>query len=161
MQWQEICDNPLLRDLPFKIETNRWGKIEMSPASNEHGLYQALLVQWLGRAISDGLSITECSVQTSDGVKVADAAWASTDFLRRHGVANPYPEAPEIVVEILSPSNSAEEMALKQDLYFARGAREFWLVERDGRLRFFGKHQEFERSALAPTFPAKLETPFN
>ncbi len=28
MQWQEICDSPLFNDLPFKFETNRWGKIE-------------------------------------------------------------------------------------------------------------------------------------
>ncbi len=24
MQWQEICNNPLFRDIPFKVETNRW-----------------------------------------------------------------------------------------------------------------------------------------
>jgi len=35
MNWQEICEHPALRELPFKIETNQWGKIEMCPASLE------------------------------------------------------------------------------------------------------------------------------
>jgi hypothetical protein len=38
MRWQEICDHPCLRDLPFKLETDRWGHIVMSPASNRHSL---------------------------------------------------------------------------------------------------------------------------
>lgn len=160
MRWQEVCDNPFLRDLPFKIETNRWGHIVMSPASNQHGLLQALLVKELLQHASGGTPITECSIQTTDGVKVTDVAWASHDFLRRHGVANPYPESPEIVVEILSPSNSAEEMLHKKELYFARGAREFWLVEGDGRVRFFNNHQELNASMLAPALPAKIELKF-
>lgn len=28
MRWAEVIDNPLLQDLPFKIELNRWGRIE-------------------------------------------------------------------------------------------------------------------------------------
>ena len=32
MNWQEICNDPLLRELPYKIELNEWGKIVMSPA---------------------------------------------------------------------------------------------------------------------------------
>ncbi len=27
MQWQEICDNPLFKNLPFRFETDRWGKV--------------------------------------------------------------------------------------------------------------------------------------
>ena len=32
MNWQEICNDPLLRELPYKIELNEWGKIVMTPA---------------------------------------------------------------------------------------------------------------------------------
>lgn len=45
MQWQEVIDNPYLKNLPFKIELNRWGRIEMSPASNRHALLQSRLAQ--------------------------------------------------------------------------------------------------------------------
>lgn len=33
MNWQEIRSHPALEDLPFKLETDRWGHIMMSPAS--------------------------------------------------------------------------------------------------------------------------------
>jgi Uma2 family endonuclease len=36
--------------------------------------------------------------------------------------------APDLVVEILSPSNTAIEMARKFDLYRAAGVREYWVV---------------------------------
>ncbi len=31
MTWEEVCDDPRLQDLPYKIELNQWGNIEMSP----------------------------------------------------------------------------------------------------------------------------------
>jgi Uma2 family endonuclease len=159
--WQAICDNPLFRDWPFKLETNRWGKIVMSPASNKHGLFQILIAEWLLKLAPDGRPIAECSIETADGVKVADVAWASNDFLRRYGVTNPYPESPEIVVEILSPSNMLAEMEEKKELYFARGAREVWLCEEDGAMRFYNNHARLEASAQAPGFPARVELPFS
>lgn len=160
MTWQAICDNPLFQDLPFKFETNRWGRIEMSPASNRHSRYQGLIAKLLDRLLPDGEAIPECSIQTADGVKVADVAWASADFLRRHGVANPYPEAPEIVIEILSPSNTLAEMEEKKELYFARGAREFWICEEDGAMRFYNNHAQLAASALVPGFAGRVELPF-
>ena len=160
MSWQAICDNPLFQDMPFKFETNRWGKIEMSPASNRHSRYQGLITRLFNRLLSAGEAIPECSIQTANGVKVADVAWASAGFLQRHGVADPYPEAPEIVVEILSPSNTLAEMEEKKELYFARGAREFWICQEDGLMRFYNNHAQLAVSALAPGFPARVELPF-
>ncbi len=160
MTWQAICDNPLFRDLPFKLETNRWGKIVMSPASNRHSLCRGFIIELLDPLLVDGQVILGCSIQTADGVKVADVAWASADFLRRHGVANPYPEAPEIVIEILSPSNTLAEMEEKKELYFARGAREFWICKEDGAMRFYNNHAQLTASALAPGFPGRVELPF-
>ena len=31
MTWEEICDDPILADLPFKIESDQWGNVIMSP----------------------------------------------------------------------------------------------------------------------------------
>ena len=69
MEWSEVIDNPLLRDLPFKIELNKFGKLLMSPASNEHGRIQSRIAAALLNKLAKGGVITECSVQTSDGVK--------------------------------------------------------------------------------------------
>ena len=127
MNWADICQDPLLKDLPYKIQTDRWGNIVMSPASNEHGIYQAKIIALMSKLIDIGTIIAECSVQTSQGVKVADAAWATDEFMRNNKGKNPFDEAPEICVEILSPSNTEMEMEDKKELYFARGAKEFWV----------------------------------
>jgi Uma2 family endonuclease len=158
MQWQQICDNPLFQDMPFKVETNRWGQIVMSPASNQHGLYQARIVRWLTKLLDGGEPLVECSIQTGDGVKVSDVAWGSTAFFTRNRRANPYLEAPEIVVEILSPSNTTDEMWEKRALYFACGAQEFWLCDQAGELHFFDPQGEIAHSRFAPRFPASIET---
>jgi Uma2 family endonuclease len=160
MNWQEICDNPAFNDLPFKFETNEWGKIEMCPASNEHSLYQMLIIEWLIRLTQTGKPLPECSIQTSKGVKVADVAWASFDFFKRNKRSNPYLESPEVVIEIISPSNSRAEMELKKQLYFAQGAQEFWLCDKDGTILFFNPQQQCVSSAIISDFPPQITIDF-
>ncbi len=148
MEWAEAINHPSLKDLPFKIELNKWGQVLMSPASNRHGIVQSEAVRLLYRKLPGGVVIVECSIQTSDGVKVADVAWASEAFMRRNGEATPYPEAPEICIEIVSPSNSPEEMAQKVELYLAKGAQEVWLCAEDGSISFFEHRGRVEESNL-------------
>lgn len=137
MEWSEVIHNPFLQDLPFKIELNKFGKLLMSPASNSHGRFQGRIAGLLWQGLPKGEVITECSVQTSEGVKVADVAWASAEFIAEFAYATPYPKAPEICVEIVSPSNSKLEISEKVDLYLAKGAKEVWVVYLDNRLEIF------------------------
>ena len=109
MEWADVVDNPLLQDLPFKIELNKWGKILMSPASNNHGRLQFRIGKIIDDNKKSGEVITECSIKTSEGVKVADVAWVSGKFIAKHGFETPYEAAPEICVEVISPSNSKAE----------------------------------------------------
>ena len=125
---------PYLKDLPFKIELNKWGKIEMSPASNEHGTVQFAVGKELDRR-PGGRVLVECSIATSDGVRVADVAWISDERLRQMGQVTPYPRAPEICVEVMSPSNSWAEMEMKAALYLEAGAEEVWIAGLDGQRR--------------------------
>lgn len=150
MNWQEVCNDPTLRDLPYKIELNEWGKIVMSPASNFHGILQAALIRAMAKAREDGTIIAECSVKTDKGVKVADVAWASAEFRREQGKATPYNKAPEVCVEIVSPSNSTKEMEEKRELYFAREAQEFWLCDEQGILIFYDCKGQIQISRLFP-----------
>ena len=130
LTWADVMANPYRKDLPFKIELNRWGKIKMSPASNRHGMKQVALVKELtGRP--GGQSLVECSIQTTDGVRVAHVAWVSDAKLAAFGDATPYPQAPEICVEIMSPSNSWAEMHKKAALYLEAGAEQVWIVAED------------------------------
>jgi hypothetical protein len=84
MEWSEVINNPLLQNLPFKIELNKFGQVLMSPASNQHGRLQGRLAGILMNKLPGGEVITECSIQTGDGVKVADVAYDSTTFIAKY-----------------------------------------------------------------------------
>jgi Uma2 family endonuclease len=133
-RWLAMVDDPLLVDVPGKLELNEKGAIELTPANNRHGLYQAQVAVEIQRLLPTGTVITECSIETEIGVRVPDVAWASADFIRRHGTTTPYPAAPEICVEVLSPSNTNVEIREKVAAYIAAGAREVWLVGEDGSI---------------------------
>lgn len=156
MNWQEVCDNPALQDLPFKIELNRYGQIVMSPASNWHGALQMRIGSCLLLELGGGEVISECSVQTSDSTKVADVAWLSKSFVAEHGMTTPYLIAPEICVEILSPANSPEEMEMKRSLYFEAGAKEVWECDQDGVITFYDESGVKECSEIAGGFPTRM-----
>ena len=157
MEWREVVEDPSLRDLPYKIETNEWGKIMMCPASYAHGVYQTEIAGLLKSLRKDGRVSTECPVKTSKGTRVADVAWASAAFHKRHGIKKvELPESPEVVVEIESPSNSVAELEEKRFLYFEKGAREFWLCDEDGNIRFFNPEGRMEKSELFGDFPGRI-----
>jgi Uma2 family endonuclease len=151
MKWADVLADKTLRNLPYKIELDRYGNIVMSPASNRHGRLQLFVGSFLERNLG-GEAIAECSIDTSEGVKVADVAWCSPEFLARHGYETPYPAAPEICVEVRSPSNSREEIRTKVSLYLEKGAREVWIVFETGEVCFFGPEGE-RRSSLFQVDP--------
>ena len=155
MTWEEVCADPRLQNLPYRIEQDRYGRILMSPTTNRHSRLQRVLVRVLETALG-GEAIPECNVQTSDGVKVADVGWLSKAFVEAHGAEDTYSVAPPICVEVMSPSNLWAEMEEKVTLYLAKGAEEVWICEPNGRLRFFGHEGERGQSARVPDAPATL-----
>ena len=159
MEWSEVIENETLQNLPFKIELNEWGNVVMSPASNTHSIIQGLISALLNEYKVGGLVFPECSVQTSKGVKVADVAWVSANFLSTNGVETPYSVAPELCVEVISPSNSDAEMTQKRDLYLAKGAKEVWTCTLEGHITFFNHRGEIDASKLFPNFPNTVELP--
>jgi len=148
MLWSEVLADESLKNLPYKIELNERGHIEMSPASNRHGFLQSELVWLLRSQLKNGRVITECSVDTPKGVKVADVAWCEDAFVAEHGETTPYVTAPEICIEILSPSNSVKEMQDKILLYLAKGAKEVWLVRDSGKTVIYQAQGEVKESAF-------------
>ena len=77
LTWAEVCAIPWLKDIPAKIETNKDNKIIMSPASNWHSGYQYDIGKRLDQLLPGGRVMVECPIETSDGTRVADAAWMS------------------------------------------------------------------------------------
>src|SRR6266705_3727542 len=118
MTWAEICEDKLLATLPYRIESDRWGNIIMSPPPrSRHAEYQTEIAVLLRRFMREGLSIAECPIQTPEGVKATDVAWVSRG--RRASKPNDpvYLIAPEICVEVASPSNQEGELMERKRLY--------------------------------------------
>lgn len=156
MQWQDVCGDPHLKNLPYKIELNEYGKILMSPHKVYHSAYQGKLSYLLQTLLKTGETLSECAIATQKGTKVADVAWASNNRFAKIKNENECSIAPEICVEIISSSNSDKEMAEKKTLYFAQGAEEFWLCNEKGFITFYDKQGELEQSSMVPDFPKKI-----
>lgn len=137
-KWREVVDSPYLRDLPFKLELNEDGKVEfaMSPATNRHSYWQFRIGVMLERTLG-GEALVECSILTDKGVKVADVVWCSPAFLTQHGHETPYTQAPELCIEVASPSNTTDELTKKTRLYLEAGAVEAWIVYGDGTVEVY------------------------
>jgi len=152
VKWQELMDNPFFRNIPYKVELNKYGTILMSPASNRHGILQNKVAREIEHNKQSGIIIIECSILTGEGIRVADVAWASDEFMREFGDKTPYPKAPEICVEIKSPANSRAEMEEKTRLHLEKGAHEVWIVDEHCKVNFFSHTGKIRSSKIAANF---------
>jgi len=60
---------------------------------------------------------------------VADVAYLSAERFRQADRVDYIHVAPEVVIEVLSPSNSASEILDREQICLANGAKEFWVVD--------------------------------
>ena len=77
-----------------------------------------------------------------------DVAWASPEFVAGHGLPASFARAPELCIEVVSPSNSAGEMRERTAAYLAAGALEVWLVAADGTMEMFDAHGGIDASSF-------------
>ena len=156
MNWQQLCEDKTLHDLPYKIELNNQGQVIMSPAGVRHVFLQAEIIRLLNNSMKTGKIVPEFPVETTDGVKVTDVAWLTNEHSDavKNNISSAF--SPAICVEVLSLSNSANEMEHKKALYFDKGAEEFWLCDQDGVISFYDKNGQLAHSKLALDFPLKI-----
>ena len=160
MTWEQILADPNLANLEYRVESDRWGNIVMSPPpKSRHGEYQFHIGMLLKQYLPDGMALTECPIKTSEGTKACDVAWVSLE--RRASRKNDplYLIAPEICVEVESPLNSEAELAERCRLYFEKGAVECWVCDPFGRMTFYDPADELDASRLCPDFPARVRLP--
>lgn len=159
-RWEELLADPELRKIEGRVETDRFGRILMSPPpAYDHGGYQSEIAYILKRQLKNGRVTTETPISTSKGVRAADVVWASDGFI--DGLPEKcvcLPSAPEICVEVVSPSNTREELLEKRALYFEAGALEFWLCV-EGRMSFYSapEGEALARSGVCAEFPLDVE----
>jgi Uma2 family endonuclease len=111
--------------------------ITMAPAGFEHGrianrlqmhLNQYVYVNKLGEVFT---AETEFIIRRDpDTVRAPDTGFVSNDRLDQHGrsVQGYYPIAPDLAVEVVSPSDRQDEIDTKIEEWFEGGARAVWVV---------------------------------
>ena len=116
--------------------------IRMAPTGAEHGVVTARighLIQEFALAHDLGLC---CGAETGfilqrdpDVVRAPDAAFVATARIPEAGVPSGYwPFAPDLAVEVVSPSDRLADVHVKIAEYFAAGTRLVWLVEPETRM---------------------------
>ena len=156
-RWQEIASDPLLSELPYKVETNQRGQIVLSPHKNRHSVAQNQIQNFLGEHAPEGLSPTEFAIATPQGTRAADVVWMSPGrWEEMQATGDPTTLAPEICIEVMSDSNDWEEMREKRRLYVEAGAEEVWVVGEGGAVWFWDSSGQLDSSEIAPDFPNQL-----
>src|SRR5437870_2472177 len=113
-RWEELLAEPELARFEGRIETDRYGRmITIAPPAPTHGGFQFEIGYLLRRLMRRGRVLTECPISTADGVKAADVAWASARCMAELGKRKCFLKAPEICVEVLSPSDTEAEIQEK------------------------------------------------
>src|SRR5262249_47986733 len=134
-----------------RIETDRHGHILMTPPPGfRHSRRQDTIIGLL----PNGQTLPECAVSTADGVKALDVAWLDPGRPELNLQPVVLTRAPEICLEILSPSNAQAEINEKRALCFDAGATEVWICNLDGSISFFvGPDHQVSTSSICPAFP--------
>jgi Uma2 family endonuclease len=158
VRYRDLCEDRRFANVPGKIEVDVWGRLVMTPASTYHGRIQGRICQKL--AVLGGEALVEVGIATPRGLFVPDIAWASAAFVAAHGGETPLTRAPELCIEVVSPSNSVKELQEKTTAYLTHGAEEVWLVyPKSKRWEFHGKDGLLARSRYSVDLADLFDTP--
>jgi Uma2 family endonuclease len=128
-----------LPDNGQRYELVRGELIMMTPASARHGKYAARLVMWLGAHVEEN-SLGELytaepgfELETDPAtVRAPDVAFVRQDRIPPEGEPEGFWDiAPDLVVEIASPSESAPMIQGKVTDYLRAGTRLIWVIYPD------------------------------
>jgi len=150
-RYQALISDPSYASWPGRFELNGWGQIIMTPPANTwHNAVAGRLARVLAAALG-GEAFQEGAIAVEGrGVLIADVVWCSSAFFAQHGGKGVLEAAPEICVEVLSPSNSTKEIEEKRAGYLAAGAVEVWIVDPVGRtVAFFSAEGARGRTSFA------------
>jgi len=159
-RWEALCADERYAAMPEQFETNGFGHIIMSPPpAFRHARYCAFISRTLDQQLPSGESLENVPISTADGVRAPDVVWGSSRYMEEETDDLLLESAPEICVEVASPSNSVHELEHKKSLYFDAGAKEVWTCSIDGVMQFFQCSEPknpLTSSILAPDFPNQI-----
>ncbi|MDT7807427.1 MAG: hypothetical protein QOJ70_1240 [Acidobacteriota bacterium] len=161
-----------------RLELIRGEVKRMSPTGITHGVFCSKVNSALDSFVTANDLGIVCGAETGfiverdpDSVLGADVAFISHERLAK--VENPDkfgPFAPDLAVEVMSPSNTSREMEEKVALYFAAGARAVWVFNPKLRttavytspldVRVLGEQETLDGGEVLPGFELELSKLF-
>ena len=162
---------------PYRLELKRGRLVREPRPGMPHGMMVVELGSYLhtfvkthklGRVLADTGTIVE---RDPDTVRGPDLAFISQARLTAYPTEVFLGIAPELCVEILSPSNRPKEIREKVGEYFAAGARLVWVVDQKRErvtvyrsladMRILTKTEQLEGGDVLPGFQLPLEQLFD
>ncbi|HZR03258.1 MAG TPA: Uma2 family endonuclease [Burkholderiales bacterium] len=144
-RWHELSRNP---DTPDHYELNEYGEMIMAPRpTNDHQRVLSAVVVALNAQLGPE-SAAEVSVLTDRGIRVPDVVWMPESRWAQLKGKTPLPLVPDVCVEVLSPGNTQESIAMKTAAYLRGGAREVIVIGLGGEVDFFDTEGKRATSAL-------------
>jgi Uma2 family endonuclease len=153
-RWTALSADP---ESPDYCELNEFGEVIMSPPpTNRHQEIAQVIAETLIAQLGPKARV-EMSVYTDRGIRVPDVVWMKPERWVQSKFETPLPFAPDICVEVLSPGNTREEIAMKAGAYLRGGAREVIVVGLKGEIEFFGAEGKRTASAFGLTLALPSE----
>ena len=121
---------------PFYYELHHGELVQVCrPKFGHTSIQMQLLKELLKRAgsnMSVGMEVPFRALPQYE-FRVADVVMLSRDRIKQADPEDVLRGAPELVVEVLSPSNTMSEINDREQLCLENGSREFWIVDPDLR----------------------------
>jgi Uma2 family endonuclease len=149
-----------LPDEPGKVELLDGELIQLPPAKRRHMEISRRIHVLLMRAVEKaGATVRLGEVYFETGYKFSNRAWLQPDVsipYRDQPCGDYFESAPALAVEVISESNSAEQMDRKVNIYLTNGGVEVWLVYPKRRSIWIyreGHAEEFQTVLLTSLLP--------
>ncbi len=147
-RWQSLAADP---DSPDHFELDQFGALILTPKpTTGHQRVASAIVRILTAQLG-GEAVADVSVLTDRGIRAPDVVWMPTERWTACKGQSPLETVPDVCVEVLSPSNTRQEIEMKIGAYLRGGAREVILVGLKGEIELFGPQGRREASALGIT----------
>ena len=148
--------------------------IKMTPAGFEHGVVTQNLSWLLTKFVREqGLGLVPTAEtgfylsRDPDTVRAPDVAFVPSSQLKRCGMPTSYfPEAPALVVEVVSPDDTAEKVDAKIRSWLSAGTELAWVVYPGGRtvtvyrslddIRVLTEQDQLDGESVVPGFQCRI-----
>ena len=119
-----------------RYELRHGEPVIVAPPKFGHMKVQQMLRDLLDQAAAGaGRAYTELGFRPvpEHEYRIADIAYCSTERWNAVDPSGDFTGAPDLAIEILSPSNTKQEMLNKRKLCLENGSQEFWVVDIEHR----------------------------